>query len=73
MAEYKKRANMNLVTKADLKNKSKSGFGSQVLRKAAVPLMLRATDNALPWGSSMMMGVEPFTYDYVPPKGVDEK
>lgn len=73
MAEYKKRANMNLVTEADLKNKSKSGFGSQVLRKAAVPLMLRATDNALPWGSSMMMGVEPFTYDYVPPKGVDEK
>lgn len=73
MAEYKKRTNMNLVTEADLKNKSKSGFGSQVLRKGVVPLMLRATDNALPWGSSMIMGVEPFTYDYVPPKGVDEK
>lgn len=73
MAEYKKRTNMNLVTEADLKNKSKSGFGSQVLRKGVVPLMLRGTDNALPWGSSMIMGVEPFTYDYVPPKGVDEK
>lgn len=73
MAEYKKRTNMNLVTEADLKNKSKSGFGDQVLRKGVVPLMLRATDNALPWGSSMIMGVEPFTYDYVPPKGVDEK
>ena len=73
MAEYKKRTNMNLVTEADLKNKSKSGFGSQVLRKGVAPLMLRATDNALPWGSSMIMGVEPFTYDYVPPKGVDEK
>lgn len=73
MAEYQKRTNMNLVTEADLKNKSKSGFGSQVLRKGVVPLMLRATDNALPWGSSMIMGVEPFTYDYVPPKGVDEK
>ena len=73
MAEYKKRTNMNLVTEADLKNKSKSGFGSQLLRKGVAPLMLRATDNALPWGSSMIMGVEPFTYDYVPPKGVDEK
>lgn len=73
MGEYKKRTNMNLVTEADLKNKSKSGFGSQVLRKGVAPLMLRATDNALPWGSSMIMGVEPFTYDYVPPKGVDEK
>lgn len=73
MAEYKKRTNMNLVTEADLKNKSKSGFGSQVLRKGVVPLMIRGTDNALPWGSSMIMGVEPFTYDYVPPKGVDEK
>lgn len=73
MAEYKKRTNMNLVTEADLNNKSKSGFGSQVLRKGVAPLMLRATDNALPWGSSMIMGVEPFTYDYVPPKGVDEK
>ena len=73
MAEYKKRTNMNLVTEADLKKASKSGFGSRVLRMGVVPLMLRATDNALPWGSSMIMGVEPFTYDYVPPKGVDEK
>ena len=79
MDEYKKRTNMNLVTEADLKKASKSGFGSQVLRKGVVPLMFRATDNALPWGSSMIMGVEPFTYDYaftddyVPPKGVDEK
>ncbi len=73
MAEYKKRTNMNLVTEADLKKASKSGFGSRVLRIGVAPLMLRGTDNALPWGSSMIMGVEPFTYDYVPPKGVDEK
>lgn len=73
MDEYKKRTNMNLVTEADLEKASKSGFGSQVLRKGAVPLLLKATDNALPWGSSMIMGVEPYTYDYKPPKGEAKK
>lgn len=73
MDEYKKRTNMNLVTEADLEKASKSGFGSQVLRKGALPFVLKATDNALPWGSSMIVGVEPYTYDYKPNKGVDKK
>lgn len=73
MAEYKKRINMKLVTEADWNKTSKSGFGSQVLRKVMFPILLEATNNALPWGSSMIMGVEPYTYDYKPPKGEDEK
>ena len=73
MNEYEKRTNMNLVTEADLKKASNSGFASQVLRKGVVPLVLRETDNALPWGSGIIMGVKPYTYDYDAYKGVDKK
>lgn len=69
--KYKDRKKMNLVDVTDWEGATRSGALSQTARKVAIPLLIRGTDNAVPFGSNIIMGVQPYTYE--PYAGADKK
>lgn len=65
MDDYSNRSQMKMVTEADKQEAFKHGLGGKV-SKVATPIVMTAATNAVPWGSNVVLGVRPYTYEAFP-------
>lgn len=65
MDDYSNRSQMKMITEADKREAMKHGVGGKI-SKAVTPIVSTGLNNAIPWGSNVIFGVRPYTYEALP-------